>query len=194
MSRFNFLKKHIKEGHVLDVGNLGPDGWLHRDIRANFAKSSIVGIDNNEEIAKKVNFPNQIIGDITKPLPFKNDYFDTVYLGEIIEHVWEPRKLLEEVHRVLKKDGVVIIDTPHVYALIRMIRFFIKGRDFLGEPSHKIFFTPVILNNLLEKCNFSVIEMVTDSKFTLKGKEIILPSIPPLKWLGSHLCVAAKKL
>ncbi len=193
MSRFNFLKKHIKEGRILDVGNLGPDGWLHRDIRANFTKSSIVGIDNNEEIAKKVNFPNQIIGDITKPLPFENDYFDTVYLGEIIEHVWEPRKLLEEVHRVLKKEGVVIIDTPHVYALIRMIRFFIKGRDFLGEPSHKIFFTPVILKNLLEKCNFSVIEMVTDSKFSLRDKEIILPSIPPLKWLGSHLCVAAKK-
>lgn len=193
MSRLNFLKKYIREGHVLDVGNLGPDGQLHRDIRTSFPKSFIIGIDNNEEMAKKSNFPNQVIGDVTKPLPFDDNYFDTVYLGEIIEHVWEPKKLLEEVHRVLKKEGVLIIDTPHVYALIRMIRFFIKGRDFLGEPSHKIFFTPVILKNLLEECHFDIIEMTTDSKFSVRDKEIILPVIPPLKWLGSHLCVAAKK-
>jgi len=194
MSRLNFLKKHIREGYILDVGNLGYDGQPHRDIRTSFSKSFVIGIDNNEEIAKKVNFPNQVIGDITKPLPFENDYFDTVYLGEIIEHIWEPRKLLEEVHRVLKKGGVIIIDTPHVYSLIRMIRFFIKGRDFLGEPSHKIFFTPVILKNLLEKCNFDIIEMTTDVKFSFRNKNIILPSIPPFKWLGSHLCVVAKKL
>lgn len=103
MSRFNFLKKHIKEGYILDVGNLGSGEQLHRDIRTNFPKSFVIGIDNNEEIAKKVNFPNQVIEDITKPLPFENDYFDTVYLGEIIEHIWEPKKLLDEVYRVLKK-------------------------------------------------------------------------------------------
>lgn len=194
MSRLNFLKKHAIQGNILDVGNLGPDGQMHRDIHAHFSKSFIIGIDDNGEKAREFNFPNQMIGSITKPLPFENDYFDTVYLGEVIEHVWEPRKLLEEVRRVLKKEGVVIIDTPHVYALVRMIRFFIKGRDFLGEPSHKIFFTPVILKNLLEKCNFNIIEMTTDVKFSLGDKEIILPKIPPFKWLGSHLCVAAKKL
>jgi len=194
MSRLNFLKKHIKEGHVLDVGNLGPDGQMHQDIRIHFSKSFIIGIDDNKKKAKKFNFPNQVIGNVAKPLPFEDNYFNTVYLGEIIEHTWEPKKLLEEVHRVLKKGGVIIIDTPHVYALIRMIRFFIKGRDFLGEPSHKIFFTPVILKNLLEKCHFDIIEMTTDSKFSLRDKEIILPSMPPFKWLGSHLCVAAKKL
>ena len=193
MSRLNFLKKYIKEGYILDVGNLGPEGEIHENIRTSFPKSLIIGIDNNEEKAKEFNFPNQVIADITQPLPFKNDYFDTVYLGEIIEHVWEPKKFLEEVYRVLKKEGVVIIDTPHVYALIRMIRFCIKGKDFLGDPTHKIFFTPTVLKNLLEKCNFDIIEMTTDRKFSLKSKNIISPNIPPLKWLGSHLCVAAKK-
>jgi SAM-dependent methyltransferase len=193
MYRSKFLKKHIKEGRILDVGNLGYDGEIHREIQAEFPKSLVIGMDNNEELAKKTNFSNQIIGDITKTLPFENDYFDTVYLGEIIEHVWEPQKLLQEVYRVLKKGGVVIIDTPHVYSLIRMIRFFVKGQDFLGEPSHKIFFTPVILKNLLEKCYFDIVEITTDSKFSFRNKELILPAIPPFKWLGSHLCVAAKK-
>jgi SAM-dependent methyltransferase len=194
MNRLSFLKKHIKKGRVLDIGNLGLNGELHRNIQSSFPDSFIVGIDNNEKLAKKNNFPNQVIGDITEPLPFENDYFETVYLGEIIEHTWAPFKLLEEVHRVLKEGGVVIIDTPHVYSLIRMVRFFIKGQDSLGDPSHRLFFTPIILKNLLEKCRFNVIEMTTDSKFSFKNKTINLPPVPPFKWLGSHLCVAARKL
>ncbi len=194
MSRFDFLKKHIKEGRILDVGNLGLDGQMHKKIRASFPKSFIVGIDNNVQKAKEFNFPNQVIGDITKSLPFKDNDFDSVYLGEIIEHLWEPKKLLEEVHRILKKGGVVIIDTPHVYAFLRMLRFFIIGRDFLGDLDHKIFFTPSALKNLLEKCNFEIIDITTDRKFTIKSKDIILPNLPPFKWLGSHLCIAAKKL
>ncbi len=193
MPRFNFVKKHIKKGRILDIGNLGSDGQMHKNIIAAFPDSHIIGLDDNEQKAKELNFPNQVIGDITKSLPFESSYFDTVYLGELIEHTWEPRKLLEEVYRVLEKEGRVIIDTPHVYALKRMIRFFITGKDFLGDLDHKIFFTPAVLENLLKKCNFKIIKIITDRKINIKSKNIILPNISPFKWLGSHLCIVAEK-
>ena len=193
MPRFNFIKKHIKKGRILDIGNLGADGQMHKNIIAAFSDSHIIGLDNNKQKAKELNFPNQVIGDITKSLPFESSYFNTVYLGELIEHTWEPKKLLEEVYRILKKEGRVIIDTPHVYALKRMIRFFITGKDCLGDPDHKVFFTPAVLKNILGECNFKTIEITTDRKINVKSKNIVLPNISPFKWLGSHLCIVAKK-
>lgn len=49
-----------------------------------------------------------------KPIPFDNDYFDFVYCGEIIEHLFNPDHLLEEVHRILKAEGICIISTPNL--------------------------------------------------------------------------------
>lgn len=49
-----------------------------------------------------------------QPFPFGNDYFDVVYCGEIIEHLFNPDHLLQEVHRVLKPDGSCIITTPNL--------------------------------------------------------------------------------
>jgi ubiquinone/menaquinone biosynthesis C-methylase UbiE len=193
MARFNFFKKNIKKGKILDVGNLGGDGRMHKMIRQAFSDCEIFGIDKNKQKAEELKFPNQIIGDINETFPFESNFFDTIYLGELIEHIWDPKRILKEVYRVLKKEGVVILDTPHIYALKRTMKFFLTGKDFLGDSDHKIFFTPAVLKNLLEKCGFEIIEITTDRKLNIKNKNIVLPNIPPFKWLGSHLCIAAKK-
>jgi len=53
--------------------------------------------------------------DIDKDdLPFNGGYFDVVYCGEIIEHVFDPDHLLEEVYRVLKPKGSCVISTPNL--------------------------------------------------------------------------------
>ena len=46
--------------------------------------------------------------------PFTNDYFDLVYCGEIIEHLFNPDHLLDEVQRILKPGGKCIITTPNL--------------------------------------------------------------------------------
>ncbi len=48
------------------------------------------------------------------PFPFNDAYFDVVYCGEIIEHVFNTDHLLEEVHRILKTDGIAIFSTPNL--------------------------------------------------------------------------------
>jgi methionine biosynthesis protein MetW len=46
--------------------------------------------------------------------PFESDSFDLVYCGEIIEHLFNPDHLLDEVRRVLKPGGKIIITTPNL--------------------------------------------------------------------------------
>jgi SAM-dependent methyltransferase len=46
-------------------------------------------------------------------LPFPDEYFDTVFLVEVIEHVPSERSTLEEIERVMKPGATLIITTPH---------------------------------------------------------------------------------
>jgi len=45
-------------------------------------------------------------------LPIDDNYFDSVWAGEIIEHVPQPENVIKEALRVLKPDGKLIISTP----------------------------------------------------------------------------------
>ena len=45
-------------------------------------------------------------------LPYPNEYFDVVYSSHVLEHVNDETKALNEMKRVLKKDGVLIIGMP----------------------------------------------------------------------------------
>ncbi len=67
-------------------------------------------------------------GSIYK-LPFKDNYFDCIIASEILEHLIDDGKAIVELHRVLKKDGVLLVSVPN------------KNYPFLWDP----------LNWILEK-------------------------------------------
>jgi 2-polyprenyl-3-methyl-5-hydroxy-6-metoxy-1,4-benzoquinol methylase len=64
------------------------------------------------DLAKKDN-PNFIQLDFTKDIPF-DDEFDTVLCMEVLEHVLEPEKIINNCIKSLKKDGTFVFSTPCV--------------------------------------------------------------------------------
>ena len=54
-------------------------------------------------------------------MPFKDNAFDAIIMGELIEHAAYPEKLLQEAKRVLKKEGVIIITTPNNHVFLSML-------------------------------------------------------------------------
>jgi len=49
-----------------------------------------------------------------KNLPFNNNFFDIIFCGELIEHVFDPDHLLDEIYRTLKPKGIAVITTPNL--------------------------------------------------------------------------------
>jgi uncharacterized protein YbaR (Trm112 family)/SAM-dependent methyltransferase len=80
-----------------------------------------LGADMNELIEdKKITFiesdilfgpRTQIIAD-AHSLPFANDSMDGVIIQAVLEHVVDPYRCVEEIHRVLKQKGIVYSETP----------------------------------------------------------------------------------
>jgi SAM-dependent methyltransferase len=104
-------------------------------------------------------------------LPFKANTFDAVVIGEIIEHVAYPEKILQEAKRTLKNEGIVIITTPNNHIFLGMLsgikpKLFenIRGRNELikrqfgptGED-HLFVFNKKCLNALLGRQGFEII-------------------------------------
>lgn len=63
-------------------------------------------------------------------LPYRDGFFDLVVAADTLEHAFDPRKVLSEVHRVLKPDGVFAASLPVPDSLKRWGMNLLKGHRF----------------------------------------------------------------
>lgn len=95
-------------------------------------------------------------------LPFPDASFDIVICTEVVEHVTETRQLVNEINRVLKKEGKLILSTPNLVSLgNRLGLVFGKGLKFNTFGFLKTGFYPLVPwreGGITEKqCSFSSI-------------------------------------
>jgi SAM-dependent methyltransferase len=89
-------------------------------------------------------------------LSFSDERFDCVVALEVIEHVEDSAQLLREIHRVLKKGGLLIISTPNIKHLMNRIRHPFTKLTKPENPYHKREFTSKDFEFLLERSGFSI--------------------------------------
>jgi len=158
---FNFkLLQKFAHGKILDLG-CGKGQAISK-----FRNCQKFGIDiskNSIQIAKqeytKINFQ---VSSVYK-LPFKDNFFDFVYSLDVIEHLEHPEKMLIETKRILKPNGIFIIQTPN-YPIKRFydfLNFFApRGfrKTFADDPTHIFKFSARSLKKIVEK-HFKILEI-----------------------------------
>ena len=82
---------------------------------AKLARNRVIGIDSNTSAVTncKENGLSIVRGD-AQALPFANETFDGVHCSHVIEHLYpaDAFRMLSEIGRVLKKNGVFVLSTP----------------------------------------------------------------------------------
>jgi len=127
-------RAHYARGWLLDVGC---GGQPYRDLFMNVTR--YIGLD------LPPNGQAELYGDGMK-MPFRDAVFDTVLCNEVLEHVPEPSRLLEEAARVLRAGGVLLLTTPQTWGLHH-------------EPHDFYRYTKYGLRYLGGKCGLEVIEV-----------------------------------
>ena len=69
-------------------------------------------------------------------------------------------KVLKEVRRVLKKDGLLVIRIPHSISAEKFLKFFGVKRNLFHPPMHLYDFSTEILREFLLKAGFKKIKTV----------------------------------
>ncbi|GFP76640.1 glycosyltransferase [Clostridium fungisolvens] len=107
--------------NVLEVGcACGATLIRIKDIYKN---ANIYGIEYNLNAAKIAAKNAKILGyNIeTDKIECEEDFFDYIIFGDVLEHLYDPSKVLLDLKKFLKKDGYILASIPNVmhYSVIR---------------------------------------------------------------------------
>lgn len=151
------IKKIVRTGRVLEVGCAG-GAVLKAFCESGFNK--VVGVELNEEIAHwgRENLGVNILNGILENQNFSNAYFDIIYAGDLIEHLKDPLKFLEEVNRILKPKGILVLDFPMEINNFsgHLHRLFSDSTKCSSKPYHLYYYNMFTIEKLLKYNNFIV--------------------------------------
>lgn len=151
------------DGEVLDVGSA--DGMFSKVILDKSGAKKLIGIEavkSSVDWAKKhwkgVKKLEFRVGDAHK-LTFKSNTFDAVYCLEVLEHVENPVKVLQEFKRVMKKGGYGVFLVPSDSDLFKFVWFLwlhFYPRGWVWKDTHIQTYRGNFLPKLCKKAGFLV--------------------------------------
>lgn len=150
----NQISQILPINTILDAGC--GEGFTTRTLKASFPESSTTGVDQDKDAIRfakeKDPASTYSLGDVTS-LQFENNKFDLVICNEVLEHLPQPEKAIQELLRVTKT--YLIISVPHepYFRISNLLR----GRNILrfgNYPYHLHTWSKRQICNLLNSfCN-----------------------------------------
>ncbi|HLG25011.1 MAG TPA: methyltransferase domain-containing protein [Candidatus Nanoarchaeia archaeon] len=98
------------------------------------------------------------------PYPFKKEEFDHILASHIVEHLENPFRFMDEIKRILKKDGVLEIIVPHCTNIMAF------------DPQHRTYYSYKSMNHLSNDFEIKEIKLVFTPKY--KFMEIFARKFP----------------
>jgi ubiquinone/menaquinone biosynthesis C-methylase UbiE len=116
------IQNNTNPGKILDIGCAS--GWFLAQIKKKYPQSKCMGIDIYD---KAISYGNKLYPELqlanfdAHRLPFDNCSFDIIICTEVLEHVVSPNQVLQEIKRVLKPEGIAIIEMDTGNSLFRIV-------------------------------------------------------------------------
>ena len=152
---FSFIGQ---EKIIIDVG-CGEGITLEKLIHK-FPDRQIVGIDyspENVEVCKEHQLAAQV-GNVYQ-LDFKDASVDCCLFMEVIEHLPDPLEALREIHRIIRKEGLLLLvfpnDLPFKIARLACLKF----REAFTPSGHVKQWTPGEMQKAVESIGFAIVDL-----------------------------------
>jgi len=148
------ISKLTQAGKILDIGCA--TGFLLDEARKMGWK--LYGIEISEWGCKfareKLNLENVLQGELKADM-FPHNYFDAIVMLDVVEHLIDPRSILDTIRRILKPNGVLCMSTPDVDSFLSRI---LKARWWGIQRAHLSYFSKETLKEMLSASGFKVIK------------------------------------
>jgi SAM-dependent methyltransferase len=139
---------------VLDIG-CGSGEIAHVINEKGYAVSGIDFSPVAIELARKQGINSQL-ADLDNGIPFDDNTFNIVWAGDVIEHVFDPIFVLNEINRVLVPGGQLLCTIPYDLNIATRLRVFF-GHSYqenvyreYGQYKHHTFFSIPLMKYMLD--------------------------------------------
>jgi len=147
------------QGNFLDIGTNA--GFFLRHTRGR--RWNVFGVEPSlalSDMARKY-FGLNIKTAYLENAGFQNNFFDIITMTDVFEHIAEPKKMLFEIGKILKKDGILFIKVPNgKYNLLKLRLAKAAGElsnyDIFDSYEHLTHYTHRTLKKMLQGCGFEV--------------------------------------
>ncbi len=157
-----------KPMRILDVGC--GCGALMGHVRGLFPAARTYGIEFVPQMAQLASHMGEVLcGDVEKmEISWREEYFDYILMGDILEHLMEPEKVLERFRRYLKKDGHIIVSIPnmkHYSVILPLLKWDMFPYSDAGilDRTHVKMYTGVEIQRLVMRSGYEI-EVLTGKK------------------------------
>jgi len=113
--------------------------------------------------------------------------YDLILMLDILEHFKDPSEALSKAKSFLKKDGILVIQTPNYRSIMQLL---VKNWSWWMVEDHKVLFSSqslskILKNNCLKKIYFETYEPWIDFKRNLDGNFVSINNSALRKFLKS---------
>nr|RNJ65363.1 MAG: class I SAM-dependent methyltransferase [Leptolyngbya sp. IPPAS B-1204] len=106
------------------------------------------------------------------PYPYRNNFFDDIFWGDNIEHLFFPEQVAQEIYRILRPGGRLVLSTPNHGWIINRLFYLFMGvprrteghRIPIWQWQHIRYFNKKEIFRFLKHCGF-------DGEFQFYGAE-----------------------
>ena len=149
-------------GRVLDIGC--GSGWFLSEWRDRGWE--VYGVEVSAEAAEvgRREAGLNIFAGTLLEARFPNQYFDYVRANHAFEHIVSSHEVLDEIRRILKPEGKLLLAVPNIESLTA--RIFGKSWWHLCAPVHVFSYSPSTLRRLLEQHGVRVATVRYNSDFS----------------------------
>jgi ubiquinone/menaquinone biosynthesis C-methylase UbiE len=186
--RLKILLGLRKPGSLLDVG-AGIGQFLHF-ARPHFSEISGTEVSHSAVKIAEEKYAVHLKLGAMEAIDFGSSQFDNITIFHVLEHVPNPKTLIERCRHLLPKDGTLMIAVPNdmcsakakakrILRATGMSRFQRLGKwglprialDGSLSEIHLSHFTPLSLRRLLERCGFAIVRDSLDPYYSARGME-----------------------
>jgi len=160
--RINTFKKALKlvekyspdKGKILDIGAAA--GFFLHVAKENGWET--FGVEPSKWMSEWGNkkFNVNIKNGVLKDVKFENGFFDVVTMWDVLEHTPDPMSELKETARILKDNGILIINYPNIGSKLARLA---GSKWWFILSVHLYHFTHKTIRAYLEKNGFEVIKI-----------------------------------